>query len=168
MTEAPRAWRACSGDRRRISIHPSQLFACHRDARAEPHGPRHSSCEATVACVSEEVTEIAIDKVVVRAGAGVDETGLATGDRPAVRRDPLRPEGVPGQLVVDFRTRAAPFRLAKEWKTLCSINALIGKRPCAKRTPSCQSVNISVWRQFPCSCELVFREHSCTDDALAL
>ncbi|MGL3210555.1 transposase [Bradyrhizobium sp. BR 1433] len=62
---------------RRIGIHPSQLFAWRRDARAERHcRSRHSSCGAAVACVSDAVIEIAIGDVVVRAGVDVDEAHL--------------------------------------------------------------------------------------------
>lgn len=44
---------------RRIGIHPSQLFAWRRDARAERTYPSQlSSCEAAMACMS--VIEIAI------------------------------------------------------------------------------------------------------------
>ena len=56
----------------RIGIHPSQLFAWRRDARAE----RHSSCEGVVASVAGAVIEIAIGEVVVRAGVDVDEAHL--------------------------------------------------------------------------------------------
>ncbi|MDI3566673.1 transposase [Bradyrhizobium sp. 31Argb] len=60
---------------RRIGIHPSQLFAWRRDARAERTYPsQRSSREAAMACMS--VIEIAIGEVVVRAGRDVDEAHL--------------------------------------------------------------------------------------------
>ncbi|WP_283811061.1 transposase [Bradyrhizobium genosp. SA-3] len=60
---------------RRIGIHPSQLFAWRRDARAErTYRSQPSSCEAAMTCMS--VIEIAIGEVVVRAGVDVDEAHL--------------------------------------------------------------------------------------------
>ncbi|WP_233475819.1 transposase [Bradyrhizobium brasilense] len=62
---------------RRIGIHPSQLFAWRRDARAELHCPsRPSSREVVVTSVAGAVIEIAIGEVVVRAGVDVDEAHL--------------------------------------------------------------------------------------------
>ncbi|MGY2843962.1 transposase [Bradyrhizobium sp. USDA 4524] len=63
---------------RRIGIHPSQLFAWRRDARAERrrYRSRHSSCEGVVAPVAGAVIEIAIGEVIVRAGVDVDEAQL--------------------------------------------------------------------------------------------
>ncbi|MCP1835606.1 transposase [Bradyrhizobium sp. USDA 4532] len=62
---------------RRIGIHPSQLFAWRRDARAERHyRERHSSCGGEMASLSGAVIEIAIGEVIVRAGVDVDEAQL--------------------------------------------------------------------------------------------
>ncbi|WP_280984926.1 MULTISPECIES: transposase [unclassified Bradyrhizobium] len=45
VTEALEPGASVSAIARRIGIHPSQLFAWRRDARAERHGrERHSSC----------------------------------------------------------------------------------------------------------------------------
>ncbi|WP_371933121.1 transposase [Bradyrhizobium sp. CCGUVB23] len=52
----------------RIGIHPSQLFAWRRDARAEQlYLSRHSDCDGAVASVAGAVIEIAIGEIVVRA-----------------------------------------------------------------------------------------------------
>ncbi|MGY2891488.1 transposase [Bradyrhizobium sp. USDA 4524] len=63
---------------RRIGIHPSQLFAWRRDARAERrrYRLRHPSCEGVVAPVAGAVIEIAIGEVIVRTGVDVDEAQL--------------------------------------------------------------------------------------------
>ncbi|MET4046095.1 transposase [Bradyrhizobium sp. RT6a] len=62
---------------RRIGIHPSQLFAWRRDARAELHCPSQpSSREGVVTSVADAVIEIAIGEVVVRACVDVDEAHL--------------------------------------------------------------------------------------------
>ncbi|WP_283811416.1 transposase [Bradyrhizobium sp. AC87j1] len=62
---------------RRIGIHPSQLFAWRRDARAERHYcSRHSSDAGAVASMTGAVIEIAIGEVVVRAGRQVEEAHL--------------------------------------------------------------------------------------------
>jgi transposase len=77
VTEALEPGASVSAIARRIGIHPSQLFAWRRDARAERHDrSRHSSCEGMVASVAGAVIEIAIGDVVVRAGVDVDEAHL--------------------------------------------------------------------------------------------
>ena len=77
VTEALEPGASVSAIARRIGIHPSQLFAWRRDARAERHyRSRHSSCEGVVASVAGTVIEIAIGEVVVRAGVEVDEAHL--------------------------------------------------------------------------------------------
>ncbi|WP_050631915.1 transposase [Bradyrhizobium viridifuturi] len=77
VTEAPEPGASVSAIARRIGIHPSQLFAWRRDARAERHCPaRHSSCEGVVASGTGAVIEIAIGEVIVRAGVDVDEAQL--------------------------------------------------------------------------------------------
>jgi len=69
VTEALEPGASVSAIARRIGIHPSQLFAWRRDARAERHcRTRHPSCEAAVLRVPYAVVEIAIGEVVVRAG----------------------------------------------------------------------------------------------------
>lgn len=61
----------------RIGIHPSQLFAWRRDARAERHSPaRHSSCETMMGSGADAVIEVVIGEVVVRASVDVDERHL--------------------------------------------------------------------------------------------
>ncbi|WP_283843200.1 transposase [Bradyrhizobium sp. 2S1] len=77
VTEALEPGASVSAIARRIGIHPSQLFAWRRDARAERHyRSRHSSCEGVVASVAGTVIEITIGEVVVRAGVDVDEAHL--------------------------------------------------------------------------------------------
>ncbi|MFK4485059.1 transposase [Bradyrhizobium sp. USDA 336] len=77
VAEALEPGASVSGIAHRIGIHPSQLFAWRRDARAErPYPSRPSSREAAVACVADAVIEIAIGEVVVRAGVDVDEAHL--------------------------------------------------------------------------------------------
>ncbi|MGY3587075.1 transposase [Bradyrhizobium sp. USDA 4341] len=77
VTEALEPGASVSAIARRIGIHPSQLFAWRRDARAERHYRlRHSSCEGVVASAAGTVIEIAIGEVVVRAGLDVDEAHL--------------------------------------------------------------------------------------------
>ncbi|WP_258769052.1 transposase [Bradyrhizobium arachidis] len=77
VTEALEPGASVSAIAHRIGIHPSQLFAWRRDARAEQdYRLRHSSCEGVVAPVAGSVIEIAIGKVVVRAGVDVDEAHL--------------------------------------------------------------------------------------------
>ena len=77
VTEALEPGASVSAIARRIGIHPSQLFAWRRDARAERHCPaRHSSCEGVVVSAAGAVIEIAIGEVVVRAGVDVDEAQL--------------------------------------------------------------------------------------------
>ncbi|MBH5371004.1 transposase [Bradyrhizobium glycinis] len=69
MAEAQEPGASVSGIALRIGLHPSQLFAWRRDARAERTClSRPSSREAAVACMSEAVIEIAIGEVVVPAG----------------------------------------------------------------------------------------------------
>ncbi|WP_430650090.1 transposase [Bradyrhizobium liaoningense] len=66
-----------SGIARRIGIHPSQLFAWRRDARAERHDcSQHSSDAGVVASMTGAVIEIATGEVVVRAGVDVDQAHL--------------------------------------------------------------------------------------------
>lgn len=75
VAEALEPGASVSGIAHRIGIHPSQLFAWRRDARAERTYPsRPSSREAAVACMS--VIEIYIGEVVVRAGGDIDEAHL--------------------------------------------------------------------------------------------
>ncbi|WP_245452376.1 transposase [Bradyrhizobium forestalis] len=75
VAEALEPGASVSGIAHRIGIHPSQLFAWRRDARAERTCPSQSSSrEAAMACMS--VIEIAIGEVVVRAGVDVDEAHL--------------------------------------------------------------------------------------------
>ncbi|KYK48049.1 transposase [Bradyrhizobium liaoningense] len=75
VAEALEPGASVSGIAHRIGIHPSQLFAWRRDARAERTYPSQSSSrEAAMACMS--VIEIAIGEVVVRAGVDVDEAHL--------------------------------------------------------------------------------------------
>ncbi|MFK4495997.1 transposase [Bradyrhizobium japonicum] len=75
VAEAQEPGASMSGIAHRIGIHPSQLFAWRRDARAErTYLSRPSSREAAVACMS--VIEISIGEVVVRAGVDVDEAHL--------------------------------------------------------------------------------------------
>lgn len=77
VTEALEPGASVSAIARRIGIHPSQLFAWRRDARAERHcRTRHPSCEAAVLRVPYTVIEIAIGEVVVRAGVDIDEAHL--------------------------------------------------------------------------------------------
>ncbi|WP_346656849.1 transposase [Bradyrhizobium sp. NBAIM03] len=77
VTEALEPGASVSAIARRIGIHPSQLFAWRRDARADRHClARHSSCEGVVASAAGAVIEIAIGEVVVRAGMDVDEAHL--------------------------------------------------------------------------------------------
>ncbi|WP_236000280.1 transposase [Bradyrhizobium uaiense] len=98
VTEALEPGASVSAIARRIGIHPSQLFAWRRDARAERrHRSRHSSCEGVVASVAGAVIEIAIGEVIVRVGADVDEAHLQRVLRAVVRHDPLWCEGVPRQ-----------------------------------------------------------------------
>ncbi|WP_414645468.1 transposase [Bradyrhizobium sp. 6(2017)] len=53
VTEALEPGASVSTIARRIGIHPSQLFAWRRDARAERHcRSRHSGCEGVVASVT--------------------------------------------------------------------------------------------------------------------
>ncbi|WP_166301821.1 transposase [Bradyrhizobium sp. 2S1] len=60
MTEALEPGASVSAIARRIGIHPSQLFAWRRDARAERHyRSQPSSCEGVVASVAGAVIEIA-------------------------------------------------------------------------------------------------------------
>ncbi|MCP1838656.1 MULTISPECIES: transposase [unclassified Bradyrhizobium] len=81
VTEALEPGASVSAIARRIGIHPSQLSAWRRDARAEQHcRSRHSSCGVVVASVAGAVIEIAIGEVIVRAGVDVDEAHLAAGD----------------------------------------------------------------------------------------
>ena len=77
VTEALEPGASVSAIARRIGIHPSQLFAWRRDARAEQrHRPRPWSCEGVVASVAGAVIEIAIGEVIVRVGVDVDEEHL--------------------------------------------------------------------------------------------
>ncbi|WP_229190691.1 transposase [Bradyrhizobium brasilense] len=77
VTEALEPGASVSAIARRIGIHPSQLFAWRRDARAERHyRERHSSCGGEMASLSGAVIEIAIGEVIVRAGVDVDEAQL--------------------------------------------------------------------------------------------
>jgi len=77
VTEALEPGASVSAIARRIGIHPSQLFAWRRDARAERrHGSRHWSCEGVVASVAGAVIEITIGEVIVRVGVDVDEAHL--------------------------------------------------------------------------------------------
>ncbi|MCK1714638.1 transposase [Bradyrhizobium sp. 143] len=77
VAEALEPGASVSAIARRIGIHPSQLFAWRRDARAELHCPsRPSSREVVVTSVAGAVIEIAIGEVVVRAGVDVDEAHL--------------------------------------------------------------------------------------------
>lgn len=77
VAEAQEPGASVSGIAHRIGIHPSQLFAWRRDARAErTYLSRPSSREAAVACMSDAVIEIAIGEVVVRASVDVDEAHL--------------------------------------------------------------------------------------------
>ncbi|APG14900.1 transposase [Bradyrhizobium japonicum] len=77
VAEALEPGASVSGIAHRIGIHPSQLFAWRRDARAERHyRSRHSSCEGVLASVAGAVIEIVIGEVVVRAGVDVDEAHL--------------------------------------------------------------------------------------------
>jgi transposase len=60
VTEALEPGASVSAIAHRIGIHPSQLFAWRRDARAEQdYRLRHSSCEGVVAPVAGSVIEIA-------------------------------------------------------------------------------------------------------------
>ncbi|MCP3472126.1 transposase [Bradyrhizobium sp. CCGUVB1N3] len=77
VTEALEPGASVSAIAHRIGIHPSQLFAWRRDARAEQlYRSRHSGCEGAVASVADAVIEIAIGEIVVRAGMDVDEAHL--------------------------------------------------------------------------------------------
>ncbi|MCP3468623.1 transposase [Bradyrhizobium sp. CCGUVB23] len=77
MTEALEPGASVSAIAHRIGIHPSQLFAWRRGARAEQlYRSRHSGCEGAVASVADAVIEIAIGEIVVRAGMDVDEAHL--------------------------------------------------------------------------------------------
>ena len=77
VVEALEPGASVSAIARRIGIHPSQLFAWRRDARAERHyRSRPSSCEGVVASVSGAVIEITIGEVIVRVGVDVDEAHL--------------------------------------------------------------------------------------------
>ncbi|WP_256467258.1 transposase [Bradyrhizobium sp. 30] len=77
VTEALEPGASVSAIARRIGIHPSQLFAWRRDARAERrHRSRHWSCEGVVASVAGAVIEITIGEVMVRVGVDVDEAHL--------------------------------------------------------------------------------------------
>ncbi|MGY3347161.1 transposase [Bradyrhizobium sp. USDA 4459] len=77
VTEALEPGASVSAIARRIGIHPSQLFAWRRDARAERrHRSRPWSCEGVVASVAGAVIEIAIGEVIVRVGVDVDEAHL--------------------------------------------------------------------------------------------
>ena len=77
VTEALEPGASVSAIARRIGIHPSQLFAWRRDARAERrHRSRHWSCEGVVASVAGAVIEITIGEVIVRVGVDVDEAHL--------------------------------------------------------------------------------------------
>ena len=77
VTEALEPGASVSAIARRIGIHPSQLFAWRRDARAERHcRTRHPNYEAAVLRVPYAVIEIAIGEVVVRAGVDIDEAHL--------------------------------------------------------------------------------------------
>lgn len=77
VAEALEPGASVSGIAHRIGIHPSQLFAWRRDARAErTYLSRPSSREAAVAGMADAVIEIAIGQVVVRAGVDVDEAHL--------------------------------------------------------------------------------------------
>ncbi|WP_256464542.1 transposase [Bradyrhizobium sp. 180] len=77
VTEALEPGASVSAIARRIGIHPSQLFAWRRDARAEQHHrSRPWSCEGVVASVAGAVIEIAIGEVIVRIGVDVDEAHL--------------------------------------------------------------------------------------------
>src|SRR5512138_2884380 len=67
VTEALEPGASVSAIARRIGIHPSQLFAWRRDARAELHClSRPSSREVVVTSVAGAVIEIAIGEVIVR------------------------------------------------------------------------------------------------------
>ena len=77
VAEALEPGASVSGIAHRIGIHPSQLFAWRRDARAErTYLSRPSRREAAVAGMADAVIEIAIGQVVVRAGVDVDEAHL--------------------------------------------------------------------------------------------
>ncbi|MBB4399250.1 transposase [Bradyrhizobium sp. ERR14] len=77
VAEAQEPGASVSGIAHRIGIHPSQLFAWRRDARAErTYLSRPSSREAAVTCMSDAVIEIAVGEMVVRAGVDVDEAHL--------------------------------------------------------------------------------------------
>ncbi|WP_247554871.1 transposase [Bradyrhizobium sp. 138] len=77
VAEALEPGASVSGIAHRIGVHPSQLVAWRRDARAGLHYcSRHSSDEGVVASMTGEVIEIAIGEVVVRAGVDVDEAHL--------------------------------------------------------------------------------------------